>query len=279
MNNNSHFSYITYLCHNRSERLKKYLQSKGFKIVEGNLTGGGNLNQKNKIIEVLMKNEINNINVINFIENYDIQYTEQIGDSVIVKGTSDRNWIYISSKSEEELKILKNRLDCKDKNFVIIEEWMIPILTRGNKVKWKLSTMRLMLFNETSIAESKRSVSELTINDSEFIYENSAYKDFISIQYINERITNGVSSCIYYLDKPIAWGITQDDGAIGFLHVLPEHRKMGYARAVMIDLIKKVRDENKIPFVHIEEKNEKSMRLAMGLGFKKDKVVSWFEIE
>lgn len=47
----------------------------------------------------------------------------------------------------------------------------------------------------------------------------------------------------------------------------------------MINLINKVREENKIPFVLIEEKNEKSMGLALSLGFKKDKVVSWFEIE
>jgi len=76
------------------------------------------------------------------------------------------------------------------------------------------------------------------------------------------------------MNKLIAWGITQDDGAIGFLYVLPEYRRRGYAQDVLIDLIKKVSDENKIPFVHIEEENEKSMRLAVKLGFEKDKVVS-----
>lgn len=226
-----------------------------------------------------MKNQIENINIINFIENYPISYIEKLGDSVIVKGKSDRNWVYISSKSEEEVKIIKNRLDYNDKSFAVIEEWMIPILTNGNKIKWKLATMKLILFNEISIVKPKHSVSDLTINDAEFIYANSEYKDIISIKYIIERIINGVSSCIRFMDKPIAWGITQDDGAIGFLHVLPEYRKKGYARAVIIDLINKVRTENKIPFVHIEEENEKSMRLAMSLGFEKDKIVSWLEIE
>ena len=81
------------------------------------------------------------------------------------------------------------------------------------------------------------------------------------------------------MDKLIAWGITQDDGAIGFLNVLPEYRRMGYARDVMLDLINKVRYEKKIPFVHIEEENEKCMRLAVSLGFKKNKIVNWIEIE
>ena len=237
------------------------------------------MNEKNKIVEFLIRDEISNINIINFIENYPIHYIEKVGSSVIVKGTSDRNWIYISSKSEEELKVIKSRLEHNDKNFAVIEQWMIPILTRGNKIKWKLPSMKLILFNETSIIETKHSVSELKIDDAEIIYENSDYKDFISIQYTIERITNGVSSCIRYMDKPVAWAITQDDGAIGFLHVLYEYRRTGYATDVAIDLIKKVRNENKIPFAHIEEQNENSMRLAMGLGFKKHKAVSWFEIE
>jgi len=238
--------------------------------IQGNLCLGSS-----NILQIV----INNINIINFIEDYQIQYIGEIGGSVLVKGASDRNWVYISSKSEEELKIIKSRLDYKDKSFAIIEEWMIPILTKGNKIKWKLSTMKLVLLSGTSKAEPTHSLSELTINDAEFIYQNSVYKDFISIKYIIDRITNGVSSCIRYRDKLIAWGITQDDGAIGFLHVLPEYRKMGHARDVIIDLIKKVRNNNRIPFVHIDEQNEESMRLAMGLGFKKDKVVSWFEIE
>ena len=237
------------------------------------------LNKENEIMEFLIKNKTDNINIINFIQNYPIYYIKRIGNSVIVKGISDRNWIYISSKSEEELKIIKSRLDYKDKNFAIIEEWMIPILSKEHKIKWKLATMRLILLGGTSKAEPTHSVEELTINDAEVIYENSDYKDFISIKYIIERITNGVSSCIRYRDKLIAWGITQDDGAIGFLHVLPQYRKRGYAKDVMIDLIKKVRRYNRIPFVHIDEQNEKSMRLAIGLGFKKDRVVSWFEIE
>ena len=231
--------------------------------------------EKNKIIEYLKKDRINNINIINFIENYPIYYTEKIGNSIIVKGTSDRNWIYISSKSEEELTIIMRGLNNSDKNFAVMEDWMIPILKEDNKMKWKLSTMRLILPHGTAIPELKQSVSKLSVSDAEFIYANSDYKDFISIQYIIERIINGESSCICYGDIPIAWGITQDDGAIGFLHVLPGYRNMGYGKDVMVDLIKKIRDKKKIPFGHIEEKNEKSMRLALSLGFEKDKVVSW----
>ena len=237
------------------------------------------MNERNYVLEYLKKNEVENINIINFIENYPIDYIEMIGHSVFIKGISDRNWIYISSKSSKELELIKNKLNNSDKSFAIIDDWMIPIITNGRKIKWKLSTMKLVLTNNETLPLPIHNMSELIAEDSKFIFENSDYKDYVSIEYIMERIANGVSSCVRIMDKPVAWGITQDDGAIGFLHVLPEYRESGYGRDITIDLINKVRNKGKIPFVHIEEKNEKSMRLAMSLGFRKDKIVNWIEID
>lgn len=233
----------------------------------------GNIDE---IIESLSIEKVKNINIINFLSNYPIYCIEKIGQSVMVKGKSDKKWVYISCELEEELKRLKEKLTKDDKNFAAIEDWMIPILTEGKKLRWSLSTMKLILLDKV---ESKFTISELTISDAEFIYENSDYKDVISIEYIMDRIENGINSCIRYENTPVAWAITQDDGAIGFLHVLPQHRRKGYAKSIIIDLSKKVQKENKIPFVHIEESNENSMMLALDLGFEKYKRVSWFEIE
>ena len=244
------------------------------------------MSKRQEILEYIKKNQTSNINIINFIENYPIDYIERIGDSVIVKGTSDRSWVYISSNSRDELQTVKSKLDSDDKCFAIIEDWMMPILTEDCNIRWKLSTMRLILdkrstfeIGESLSDETTEKLSELSPKDAEFIYENSDYKDFLSIEYIIDRITNGESSCIRNFDKLIAWAITQDDGAIGFLHVLPEHRKKGYGREVTMDLINKVIEKNKIPFAHIEEDNISSMNLVTSLGFKKDKIVNWFEIE
>jgi Acetyltransferases len=237
------------------------------------------MDRKNEILNFLEKNKADNINMINFIENYPISYMEKIGQSVLIKGISDRNWVYISSKSAEELEIIKGKLDKGDRNFAIVEDWMIPILIRGFKIKWKLSTMKLVLEDNMILSVPNHAISDLKAVDAAFIYESSDYKEYLSIEYIKERIMNGKSSCIRILDKPIAWAITQDDGAIGFLHVLPEYRRQGYASDVTVDIINKVRDKGGIPFVHIEEDNEKSMGLALGMGFKKDKRVNWFELE
>lgn len=231
-----------------------------------------------EVLSYLQSDIVRNANIINFINNYPISYIEKVGHSVVVKGTSDRNWIYISSKSEEELKIIKERLQGDDTCFAVVEDWMIPILTEDTGIKWGLSTLRLYMSESTLLPDSEYVVDNIKIEDSRFIYENSDYKEYISIEYIKHRIEKGLSGGIYDSDNLVAWGITQDDGAIGFLHVLPEYRLKGYGRAILIDLIKKVRQQGNIPFVHIEEKNEKSMKLALSLGFKKDRVVNWLEI-
>lgn len=225
----------------------------------------------------LKKDIVRNVNMINFIEDYPVSYIEMYGDSIVLKGTSDRDWIYISSESKDELQTIKDRLGKDDRCFAVIEDWMIPILIKDSRIKWKLSTMKLFLPQDVSIAESEYKVEDLKIEDADAMYTNSDYKDYISIEYIKDRIKKGLSSCIHDSGNLAAWALTQDDGAMGFLHVLPEYRRRGYARAVTADLINKVRAKGKLPFVHIEEDNEKSMNLALSLGFKKDRVINWVE--
>ena len=78
---------------------------------------------------------------------------------------------------------------------------------------------------------------------------------------------------------PLAWAMTHDDSAIGFLHVLEAYRRQGFAYELTVYLIHQLRQQGKIPFVHIEETNLKSIHLAMKLGFRKDRRVHWFEIQ
>lgn len=237
------------------------------------------MNDKKEIVNVLKKDIICNTNIINFIESYPINRIEIMGDSVLVKGTSDKDWIYISSKSEQELRQLKTKLKRSDTNFAAIEDWMIPILTEGSKVKWIMSTMKLMLPENIILEKPNQKTSVLTQEDAQFLYMNSEYQEVISVDYITDRILHGLNTCIRNEGTPVAWAMTQDDGAIGFLHVLPEYRRKGYARDVMMDIIAKVRQEKKLPFVHIEIENVSSMKLTESLGFQKDRMVNWFELE
>ena len=52
-----------------------------------------------------------NINILNFMRNYPVNTVNIAGNSVLVRGKSDENWIYVSSQRIDELNLLLNSLD------------------------------------------------------------------------------------------------------------------------------------------------------------------------
>ncbi len=233
----------------------------------------------NKIIELLREDELKNINLLNFIENNSVLDIEAKGKSILLRGVSDQIWIYISSSDEDELKFLKSRLHKKDKNFAAIEDWMVPVLLKDNESIWDLSMTQFYLPDNIVIPKSKFKEIPLSLADAETLYDNSEYKEALSIEYIKDRITKGSSVGLYEKDKLVAWGMTQDDGGMGFLHVLPECRRKKYGYNITLLLIEKIRQKDKIPFVYIEKENMKSINLVLNLKFKKHKGVHWFQLK
>jgi 8-oxo-dGTP diphosphatase len=108
--------------------------------------------------------------------------------------------------------------------------------------------------------------------------DNSEYKEAISIRYVKDRIARGSSVGFHEGNRLIAWGMTQDDGGMGFLHVLPEYRRMKHGYNVTLRLIEELRKKGKTPFVYIEKNNFKSRNLALSLCFKEQKGLHWFQV-
>jgi ribosomal protein S18 acetylase RimI-like enzyme len=232
-----------------------------------------------KIIKRLEKNKFKNVNILNFIENNKIISAEMFGESVLVRGVSDREWVYISSSNDNELKTIKSKLTEQDKNFGAIEEWVLPILTDGKELVWELPTIQYYLSDNVELPKSEYDTFALKPENAKIVFDNSEYQDFIDVDYIKDRIISDVSVGIYENGKLVAWGLTQDDGALGFLHVMDDYRRKGYGYHVTLSLIEKVRKVGKLPFACIVEDNLKSINLVKKLGFKKDKKVHWFELK
>lgn len=228
------------------------------------------------ILNDLQNEIVKNVNMINFIENYTIDIIWSEGASILVRGKSDENWIYISSSSEHELQLLLEKCEGEE-YFAGVEDWMLPYICEGKIVDWKLSCIKLFLPQEKVLHKTKYEVRELRVNDAEYIYNNSKYKDYTTLDYIKERIKNGISLGIYEGKSLVAWIMTHDDGAIGFLNVLEEYRNKRYGYSLTVSIIERVRKIRKIPFVHIEENNRKSMNLATKVGFVRDRKVHWIK--
>lgn len=234
---------------------------------------------KEAALRKLEKDEVNNCSIINFIKNNRVLDINIIGNSVLVKGKSDRVWIYISSYDEDELNILKNKLRDDDVNFGAIDDWMIPILTKERKILWDIPVRQFYLPNDISLPPVKYETLPLTIEESQTIYNNNYLKEYVSKEYIIERIRNGISTGIYKDNKLVSWGITQDDGAIGFLHTLDEYRRKGYGYNVVLSMIDILLHKGELPFAYIEPSNKNSIKLFLKLGFKENKRAHWFQVK
>jgi RimJ/RimL family protein N-acetyltransferase len=229
-------------------------------------------------LKILERDRINNIGIINFIQNYGIVSVDIIGNSVLVKGISDRRWVYISCRDSNDLSGLKSKLGNDDLSFAVIDEWMIPDLTEGRNVLWDLTTEQYYLPENVQIPSYEHRTIPISAKDTDTVYSSSDYKEYISPEYVTDRIKRGISAGIYVDGKLVSWGITQDDGAIGFLHTIDIYRRKGYARSITLSIIESLRKQEKLPFAYVEPRNRRSADLLLKLGFKKNKTIHWFEI-
>ncbi len=231
-------------------------------------------------LRLLDKDKIRNCNIINFIDQYPIERIEIMGQSVLVRGISDEIWNYISSENVNEFEKLIENEQAAGTHFAAIEDWMLPYLTLSRTVVWQLTSIKLVFTHDVSLLPAnKHNVSELKPEDAQYIYKHYNYQKYTSVEYIANRIKNGNALGIYEDSKLIAWIATHDDGAMGLLHVLPEYRKKGYGYELTVALIMGLYEQGKLPFVHIEEENEKSMNLVLKVGFVKDRRIHWLKVK
>jgi len=233
----------------------------------------------NSALKILEGDKNNNISIINFIKNNQILSIDIIGNSILVRGVSDRRWVYVSCKNKDELLIMKKKLNNEDDNFATIDDWMFPILTEGKKIIWDLSMIQFYLPDDITIPLPEQETVFLTHKDAQTVFSNSEYKKYISSEYVKDCIQKGISAGLYENDELVSWAITQDDGAIGFLHTLDNYRRRGYGECVTLSMIEKVRNNSGLPFANVLASNKRSINLLLKLGFKENKIIHWFQIK
>ncbi len=229
--------------------------------------------------EILNQDPKRNIATIGFFENFPVEEYYLEGDSALIYGKSDNYWAHVVSSSEKELQsLLKNHFQ-RTKYYYSVEEWMIPILLKSGNVDWRMETNRYILNRDVLVGQRNAEIVKVDISNTSFIHENSDYKKYTSVEYIKQRLNTGISAGIVFDDQLVAWGFTHDDGALGFLHVLPEYRIRGYANEVVLSLIHQKRLAGKSVFCNIVPENNVAINFVTKLGFHFDRKVSWLKLE
>lgn len=231
------------------------------------------------VIDLLKQDSERNINILNFIETCPVRGYERAGDSVLVRGESDRRWTFISSRSQAELKTLTARLNEEDRYFAAIEDWMLPILAQSREVVWDLDMIQFILPPKVRLPKPTHEPVSLEIGDAQYVYENSEYRDYLTVDYICDRIARGPTASIHENDRLVAWVMTQDDGAMGALQVLENHRNKGYGLHVTLALCEQIRSRGKRPFAYVEKDNTAAIKLMNKIGFVEQKPVHWLALK
>lgn len=251
---------------------------------------------KKKILKQLNKNRAKNISTIGIINNYGMEESIQAGNSILITVRTDHLWSYPAAETEEELKELLKQFHFQTLYFASLEDWMLSVISKQREIEWELKTERL-IFPKTVKLKNKDQVKpdsssenrndfetefrlrKLKANDANFIFAHSHYQQFTSKAYIKERIRADCSTGIILNGELAAWGLTHDDGALGFIHVRENFRKRGFARLIMQQLIRDKRESKKDIFLNVEPDNLKAKKLFYSLGFEFDRLISWVKLK
>jgi hypothetical protein len=124
---------------------------------------------------------------------------------------------------------------------------------------------------------SESALGNIKITDIDIVDEYYTYKGEGSREYLKINIENNPSSVLRNESgSPLSWAMMKEDGSMGVMYTLKEHRKKGYAVTVSKDLIKKIIDFGFQPYVHIVVENTASRKLAESLGLVYWGDVLWF---
>lgn len=213
---------------------------------------------------------------INFIRSNPTRNIELFDSTLLIRGTSDRDWVYLCSSNPRELARATALLTKEDINFALLEEWMIPIVTKGRDIEWQMTSRRLVLPLTTPLPPQNIATTPLLPEEAQFIHQNWPYANVTTLEYTRARIERGLSAAVRDgQKKPVAWAITHDDGAIGFLYVTDQYRGLGYAQGVTAAIAQELKNQGQIAWVNIEPDNLKSLTLASKLGFVDTGIISW----
>jgi len=228
-----------------------------------------------EIKKLLQQDEMANMSMLGFFAKHKPLKILQKGESVMAMGKSDENWWYVSCKTVEDFDWFLENTGSEDKFIATIDDRLLEQVKERFTCRWILSCQRFYLPNRIAIPEPTLEISVISPTDAEHIFTNSNYQTYTSIPYIKEQIEQGPGAAYHSGDKLVGWVLTHDDGAMGMLHVLDNFRRQGIAKALVVDLIRKIRKTGIIPFTYVEPSNCASLELIKGLGFVKDRTIHW----
>ncbi len=231
-----------------------------------------------KYTERLDANPLVSLNMKGFFENHRPLKLVEINNSFMACGKSDELWWYIHCMERDDFLSFLDRLGKGLHYFAVISDWMKAELELMFNIESLLSCKRFYLPSQVVLPNFNHTLSDLLVEDTRQIFENSNYKAFTSPEYISSQIK--IRPGVAYRDKGtlVGWVMFHDDGAVGLLHVLEKYRRQGIARALVAELCRRLRQQIQIPYTSVEPTNTASLAMVNSLGFCELDNINWCKV-
>ncbi|KAF5901414.1 glycine N-acyltransferase-like isoform X1, partial [Clarias magur] len=133
-------------------------------------------------------------------------------------------------------------------------------LSRGVQELKNHVCQQLTLQDASNLKPERLPLQMSSLSESHVALVNSMWKfgkDEFSEHFIRDMIKNYPSCCVLDSEcQPVSWILTYASCSVGMLYTMPEHRRKGYAKAVVTVLARKLRSEGYPVYCLIEEENQ-----------------------
>lgn len=229
------------------------------------------------VSEVVSSDFYNNICILCMSKDYPlVNFYEEQGMYAFAF-RSDENWCYLSHNANTEF-LCNYLLQQSGSQFLVISNpEVVKWVKEKHKVIWEITCLRLFREGNFNII-SDISILPITSRQLPWVYHNSGYQQFLSMDYLETRLRLGGGFYIENNGVPVAWVMSHDDGSVGMLHVMNEFRRKGLGRMLVDAMSAKVKEKNMPVFAHIEPSNLPSLKLFRSMGFVDKAVVTWMKV-
>jgi hypothetical protein len=144
---------------------------------------------------------------------------------------------------------------------------------------WKNPCHLIWWPHEEIDIEIKHAVRPLTPDDAPLINEHWELGRGKALDYIQERIENGIHVGCDDEEGLVSWALTHDDGSMGFLYTMPRGRRKGYAHSVGVAHIGKLLEAGETPFAYVLVGNDASLSFSKYVGLVEDGKADYFGLK
>ena len=231
--------------------------------------------QRREIINILKEKAFVPYNVIGILENRDQPVYADESNRTVWACNDYFNYITGDPKI-----ILEHTQTLEDGfyGFSAVEDTLAQAVYKHYFLHWFEPTERYVYIDDVPHETSPYPVVSIDLEEAKGIDDRYEYQQDGSLERIKDAILHRPTSAIYIDDVISSYVLVHEDNSIGYMYTREEHRQKGLGYWVTLDILRKMKALNQVPFVEINKRNLKSQGLAGKTGFIKDAFTPWFGI-